>query len=86
MIPNGGYRRVYKDGSYILEHRWVMERFLGRKLTSDETVHHINGNRTDNRIENLELWTSRHPRGQRVADKVQWAKELLKLYEPEALV
>ena len=86
MIPNGGYRRVYKDGSYILEHRWVMERFLGRKLTSDETVPHINGNRTDNRIENLELWTSRHPRGQRVADKVQWAKELLKLYEPEALV
>ena len=77
---------MYKDGSYILEHRWVMERFLGRKLTSDETVHHINGNRTDNRIENLELWTSRHPRGQRVADKVQWAKELLKLYEPEALV
>ena len=57
VIPNGGYRRVYKDGSYILEHRWVMERFLGRKLTSDETVHQINGNRTDNRIENLELWT-----------------------------
>lgn len=62
-----------------------MEQHIGRKLLPEETVHHINGDRLDNRIENLELWSSNHPSGQRVADKVDWAKRLLALYEPEVL-
>ena len=57
-----------------------MEREVGRPLLDCETVHHVNGVRDDNRLENLELWSSSHPAGQRVEDKVRWAREILALY------
>lgn len=91
-----GYRVITTaPGQARLEHRVLMERLLGRPLTSRETVHHVNGDRLDNtvgdrlddrfRSGNLELWSTWQPAGQRVADKVAFAVALLAQYAPELL-
>lgn len=98
----GGYKKHVKRHGYIwvsvpmlsrnggpkavLEHRYVMSQHLGRELLPEETVHHINGVRSDNRLENLELFNSRHGPGQRVADKVAFAIEILRQYPEFARV
>lgn len=70
----------------VTEHRIVMEGMIGRELVAGENVHHKNGNRSDNRPENLELWNTSQPAGQRIPDKVAYGLEMLRLYAPEFLM
>ncbi len=78
-----GYRVITVNGRQVLEHRYVMEQHLGRPLRKSETVHHRDGNRSRNTIDNLELWTGAQPSGQRAADLLAWAEEIVARYGPE---
>lgn len=63
-IGKHGYKIMVVRGRRVLEHRFVMESALGRRLRKEETVHHKNGKRADNRLQNLELrMAGRHPQG-----------------------
>lgn len=84
LVLDPTHPNAQKDG-YVREHIQVITRHLGRPLTQKETTHHIDGDRQNNTIENLQLWSSNHPSGQRVSDLVAYAKELLREYEPTAL-
>jgi hypothetical protein len=53
------YRRIIVEGKQVLEHRWLMQQHAGRPLRDDEEVDHKNGNRGDNRIDNLRILEKR---------------------------
>ena len=80
-ISSDGYKSYRIGGRSYLEHRLVVEAAIGRKLLKHENVHHKNGDRLDNRYpENLEVWSTSQPAGQRVIDLVTWAREIIDLY------
>lgn len=99
--PNGaghlnvdGYRVITANGRNVMEHRYKIEELLGRPLEPTQTVHHINGNRADNRTHgplrltsdgklrsgNLELWSTSQPAGQEIGPKLGWAAEMQEEY------
>lgn len=69
-----------KSDGWVMQHRRVMSDFLGRPLAEHENVHHKNGVRNDNRLENLELWVVRQPYGQRVEDLLEYADWIISNY------
>lgn len=74
-----GHPNANKKG-LIKEHTLIMSNSLGRPLLPQEQVHHKNGIRSDNNLDNLELWTRIQPTGTRVEDRINWAIEFLKIY------
>ena len=85
MVRQPAHPRGAGNSGYVFEHIAVVECQLGRVLLTDETVHHLNGVKDDNRPENLEVWSGKHPAGIRASDAVGWALEILLRYQPNAL-
>ena len=80
LYPDDLYYRLANSHHYAMEHRLIMAKYLGRVLYQYETVHHKNGIKNDNRIENLELRVSRHPLGQSVEDLLEFAYWVIEHY------
>lgn len=80
LVPMANHPNARKSSKRVPEHRLVISQFLGRPLHKNENVHHKNGDRADNRLENLELWVTSQPTGQRPIDLLKWAREILKTY------
>lgn len=79
VVYDPAHPNARSNGS-LYEHVRVLSDHIGRPLADHENVHHKNGQRNDNRIENLELWSVSQPSGQRLPDKIRWAIELKERY------
>lgn len=92
-VNHAGYVEIYNPkhpqanaAGRVREHRLVMEQMIGRSLLKNESPHHLNGIRSDNRPENLELWARVQPSGQRVSDMVRFLVEHHRALVEEALL
>lgn len=65
LTPDDPLYFMANERGSVMQHRYVMAQSLGRSLAPDETVHHINGDRADNRLENLQLRQGKHGKGAR---------------------
>jgi hypothetical protein len=85
-VNGRGYRYIRhgKDRG-MLEHRIIFENYHNIKLLPHQSIHHINGIKTDNRIDNLELWDSSQPFGQRVEDKLDYYFSIITTYKDNPL-
>ena len=88
---SSGYVQEKQGGKWSMQHRIVMERAIGRKIRESERVHHKNGNRQDNRPENLELWTGvgtskKDPPGVRLVDKMLDMIDSLTMEERQTVI
>ena len=61
-LSSHGYKKIRVDGGYEYEHRRNMELHLGRKLETGEDVHHLDGNKQNNSLDNLLLMSARDHR------------------------
>ncbi len=93
LVNDQGYVEVRRPGHFgkglagkniwFYEHRYVMECYLGRPLGEGENVHHKDSDRTNNQLENLELWFVQQPSGQRVVDLIKRSYWLRERYQHE---
>lgn len=81
IIDKDGYKQIRINGKSRREHRVIMEAYLNRKLQNNEIVHHINEDKTDNRIENLDVMSFAEYRLLHCDDKILEKKTALNLYK-----
>ncbi len=79
-IDGNGYKKIRIDGKRVSQHRVIYEKHYNIKLLPHQNIHHINGDKLDNRIENLELWDTSQPAGQRIEDKIEYYSKLVLEY------
>lgn len=81
LIDKDGYKQIRIGNKYVREHRFIMEQHLGRKLLKTEAIHHINGIKTDNKKENLEIISFSYHTIKHLSLPLKLKQQTLELYK-----